>query len=176
MPQGGTAFLIEPLRNWWQATGHPEEQELPMSTHLTHPIRPAGRGLASALTLTLALSPLALSAETVQLSDTLTAPILDVVPRTEAERARIAAATAPTTDFSAPERFEQNPAGAATTRARTDADAFSQFSANIGFEGEMTFKLGNGLFKKLWVSSPVPPRPATDWGRSTMRALASAAT
>ncbi|PJE28515.1 Cytochrome c [Pseudooceanicola marinus] len=125
-----------------------------MSTHLTHPIRPAGRGLASALALTLALSPLALGAETVRLSDTLTAPILDVVPRTEAERARIAAATAPTTDFSAPERFEQNPAGAATTRARTDADAFSQFSANIGFEGEMTFKLGNGLFKKLWVSSP----------------------
>ena len=84
----------------------------------------------------------------------LSAPILDVVPRSEAERARIAAVTRPTTDFSAPEKFEQNPAGAATTRARSDHDAFSQFSANIGFEGEMTFKLGNGLFKKLWVSSP----------------------
>ncbi|TNF21769.1 MAG: c-type cytochrome [Rhodobacteraceae bacterium] len=81
-------------------------------------------------------------------------PHLNVVPRTEAEAARIAGVVAPTDDFSRPEAFETNPAGAATVRARADADAFSLPSANIGFDGELEFKLGNGLFRKLWVSSP----------------------
>ena len=81
-------------------------------------------------------------------------PHLDIVPRTEAEAARIADVTKPPESFDASETFEAMPAGAATVRARTDADAFSLFSANMPFEGEMTFKLGNGLFKKLWVSSP----------------------
>ncbi|MEC7299047.1 MAG: di-heme oxidoredictase family protein [Pseudomonadota bacterium] len=84
----------------------------------------------------------------------LTAPFLKVTPRTADEAARIARVTAPTQDFSAAEKFESNPAGAATVRARTDADAFSQPSGNISFERELDFKLGNGLFKKLWVSSP----------------------
>ncbi|MEC9312369.1 MAG: thiol oxidoreductase, partial [Pseudomonadota bacterium] len=83
----------------------------------------------------------------------LTAPFLTVTPRTADEAARIARVTAPTQDFSAAEKFEANPAGAATVRARTDADAFSQPSGNISFERELDFKLGNGLFKKLWVSS-----------------------
>ncbi|PWK58764.1 di-heme oxidoredictase family protein [Silicimonas algicola] len=74
--------------------------------------------------------------------------------RTNDEAARIAAVTAPATDFSQPEAFEAKPAGAATVRARDDADAFSLPSGNIGFEGELTFKVGNGLFRKLWVSSP----------------------
>jgi CxxC motif-containing protein (DUF1111 family) len=81
-------------------------------------------------------------------------PFLPELPRTAEEVARIAAVTAPATDFTAPEPFEANPAGAATVRARTDAEAFSQFSANMSFERELDFKLGNGLFKKLWVSSP----------------------
>ena len=79
---------------------------------------------------------------------------LNVVPRTQAEAARIAAVTALATDFSAPQRFEGRPAGAATVRALSDANAFSQPSGNITFEDELTFKLGNGLFRKLWVSSP----------------------
>ncbi|RVV97663.1 c-type cytochrome [Mesobaculum littorinae] len=86
--------------------------------------------------------------------DALAEPHLDVIPRTEDETARIADVTAPARDFSAPERFEANQAGAATVRARTDADAFSQSSANMPFESELNFKVGNGLFKKLWVSSP----------------------
>ena len=52
-------------------------------------------------------------------------PQLHLIPRTAAEVARIAAVTRPTTDFSAPERFEDRPAGAASVRARTTADAFS---------------------------------------------------
>ncbi|WGW04279.1 di-heme oxidoreductase family protein [Tropicibacter oceani] len=79
---------------------------------------------------------------------------LNVLPRTQAETARIDAATARATDFTTPEAFEANQGGAATVRARSDADAFSQSSANISFEGELNFKLGNGLFRKLWVSSP----------------------
>ncbi|MBN7784832.1 c-type cytochrome [Ponticoccus gilvus] len=86
-------------------------------------------------------------------------PVLDdlhlpVVPRTADEAARIARVTAAPTDFAAPERFEAKPGGAATVRRRSSADAFSQPSANIGFDGELDFKIGNGLFKKLWVSSP----------------------
>lgn len=79
---------------------------------------------------------------------------LPLLPRSDVEIARIAAITAPTEDFSALERFEAKPAGAATVRARPNADAFSDPSANIGLEGRMTFNLGNGLFTKIWVSAP----------------------
>ncbi|WP_051371971.1 di-heme oxidoredictase family protein [Leisingera aquimarina] len=81
-------------------------------------------------------------------------PHLTPLPRTDAERARINAVAAPATDFSAPEQFEDLPAGAATVRARADDEAFSQHSANLSFEQELEFKLGNGLFKKIWVFSP----------------------
>ncbi|MDK3074596.1 di-heme oxidoredictase family protein [Sedimentitalea sp. JM2-8] len=84
----------------------------------------------------------------------LTRPHLEVVARTAAESGRIAAVTAPAADFSAPEPFEANAGGAATVRARDNTDAFSQPSANMPFERELDFKVGNGLFRKLWVSSP----------------------
>ncbi|WP_187430782.1 hypothetical protein ROLI_020150 [Roseobacter fucihabitans] len=87
-------------------------------------------------------------------ADPLGDPHLSIVPRTEAEQARIAAIIAPTDDFTTSERFEANQGGAATVRARKTADAFSQPSGNISFEKELDFKVGNGLFKKLWVSSP----------------------
>ncbi|WP_025897647.1 di-heme oxidoreductase family protein [Sneathiella glossodoripedis] len=67
---------------------------------------------------------------------------------------RVFAVTKLTSDFSQAERFEAMSGGAATSSRSPDADAFSQFSANLGFEGEEKFKLGNGLFRKLWVSSP----------------------
>ncbi|MEL6172607.1 MAG: thiol oxidoreductase, partial [Pseudomonadota bacterium] len=79
---------------------------------------------------------------------------LPVIPRTEAEKERIAAVIRPTTDFSKPEQFESNPAGAATVRVIDNRNAFSLPSGNISFEKELDFKVGNGLFKKLWVSSP----------------------
>lgn len=79
---------------------------------------------------------------------------LQVVPRTEDEAARVSAVTALATSFYAAQPFEANSAGAATVRAMTNANAFSQPSGNISFEDELTFKVGNGLFRKLWVSSP----------------------
>ncbi|MEL7131537.1 MAG: di-heme oxidoredictase family protein [Pseudomonadota bacterium] len=79
---------------------------------------------------------------------------LNVIPRTAAEAERIERVIQPTTDFSKAEQFEVNPAGAATVRVTDTRNAFSAPSGNISFEKELDFKVGNGLFKKLWVSSP----------------------
>lgn len=50
---------------------------------------------------------------------------------------------------------EEMPGGAATSRESvTDRDAFSHFSHGIGFEGEARFKVGNAIFRKLWVAAP----------------------
>lgn len=73
---------------------------------------------------------------------------------TAEDLARVTAITRPTTDFSRAEPFELMQGGAATSRKRINQDAFSHSSANLTFEEEGTFKLGNGLFRKLWVSSP----------------------
>lgn len=81
-------------------------------------------------------------------------PHLNIIPRTEAEAARVASVTAPATSFDEAQPFEANSAGAATVRAMANANAFSQPSGNITFEDELTFRVGNGLFRKLWVSSP----------------------
>ena len=50
---------------------------------------------------------------------------LAVIPRTPEEAARVAAVTAPATDFSTPEPFEARPGGAATATKPPDANAFS---------------------------------------------------
>ncbi|MDB5506774.1 MAG: thiol oxidoreductase [Devosia sp.] len=68
--------------------------------------------------------------------------------------ARVLRVTAPTTDFSRAEQFEQLPAGAGTVKKLVNRDIFSQSLANITFEQEEQFKLGNALFRKLWVSAP----------------------
>jgi CxxC motif-containing protein (DUF1111 family) len=50
---------------------------------------------------------------------------------------------------------EQNPGGSATTRESIDtADAFSHVSHGITLEGESMFKVGNAIFRKLWVAAP----------------------
>jgi CxxC motif-containing protein (DUF1111 family) len=108
--------------------------------------------LGASLALAQATVPLQPTAEVAP--DPLAAPHLPIVPRTPEEAERIARVTVPTTDFAAPEPFEGLPAGAATVRTRTNADAFSQASANISFDRELDFKVGNGLFRKLWVAAP----------------------
>ena len=53
------------------------------------------------------------------------------------------------------EADEAFPGGTATTNESIDThDAFSHFSHGIGFEGEARFKVGNAIFRKLWVSAP----------------------
>jgi CxxC motif-containing protein (DUF1111 family) len=105
------------------------------------------------LTVALGCAAFALSGQA-QTGWDLTAAHLPIVPRTASEVARIADVTAPATDFSAAEPFEANGGGAATVRARDNADAFSLVSANAPFERQLDFQLGNGLFTKIWVSSP----------------------
>jgi CxxC motif-containing protein (DUF1111 family) len=54
-----------------------------------------------------------------------------------------------------PEPGEDMPGGSATSRESvTNRDAFSHFSHGIGFEGEGKFKVGNAIFRKLWVAAP----------------------
>lgn len=67
---------------------------------------------------------------------------------------RVTDVTRPAGDFSRAEPFEAMSGGAATSRARPDADAFSHFSPNISFAEREQFKLGNALFSKLWVAAP----------------------
>ena len=57
------------------------------------------------------------------------------------------------------------PGGAATSKGSTDnANAFSHFSGNMGFEKELDFKLGNAVFRKAWVSSPASTRSSDGLG------------
>ncbi|WP_244522965.1 di-heme oxidoredictase family protein [Devosia sp. YR412] len=68
--------------------------------------------------------------------------------------ARVQAVTRPTTDFSKAEGSEKRSAGKGTTQFAVNADSFSHFLDNLSFEQEEQFKLGNALFRKIWVSSP----------------------
>ena len=106
---------------------------------------------AAILCLVTALPALPASAQDAQRLDD---RHLTVIPRTEAELLRIQSVLAAPSDFSKPETFEEKPGGAASVRAKLDRDAFSLLSANMPFESEMSFKLGNALFRKTWVASP----------------------
>lgn len=67
---------------------------------------------------------------------------------------RVERIVAPATDFSGPEPFERMQGGAGTSTKLVNRDALSHANANLSFEDEQRFKLGNALFRKLWVSSP----------------------
>lgn len=73
---------------------------------------------------------------------------------TAADLARVRAVTAATADFSKPEKFEQLSAGATTNKKLVNRDSFSAFSANLSFEDQERFNLGNGFFTKVWVPAP----------------------
>jgi CxxC motif-containing protein (DUF1111 family) len=89
---------------------------------------------------------------------------LKVIPRTEAESARVAGITAAPSDFSKAEPFEAKSGGAATVRAMGTADAFSQLSANMAFDEQMAFKLGNALFRKSWIAAPASTKASDGLG------------
>lgn len=75
----------------------------------------------------------------------------DLTPK---DAARVERVTRPTEDFTKAESFELMQGGAGTSTHPVNADSFSHFSTNVTFAEEETFKLGNALFRKLWVSSP----------------------
>ncbi len=64
------------------------------------------------------------------------------------------ASTVPTTDFSKAEPFEALQAAAGTSIEEADRFAFSHFSTNLRHERRMDFRLGNALFRKIWVPAP----------------------
>ncbi|MBB4301271.1 CxxC motif-containing protein (DUF1111 family) [Rhodobium orientis] len=80
------------------------------------------------------------------------------------DAARVAAVIRPTTDFSTAERFEARSAGAGTHMKRVTRMAFSQPLANLSRKDETEFRFGNGLFEKLWVSSPSSTRASDGLG------------
>jgi CxxC motif-containing protein (DUF1111 family) len=77
-----------------------------------------------------------------------------ITPEAALTPERIAALIAPATDFSKAEPFEALQAGATTSVEEPDRLAFSHFSTNLPREKRMDFRLGNALFRKLWVASP----------------------
>ncbi|MEO4001478.1 di-heme oxidoredictase family protein [Mesorhizobium sp. CAU 1732] len=70
------------------------------------------------------------------------------------DSARVEKVTHPTDDFTAPERFEAKQGGAATTGKVGDANALSHPSQNLSFDDQQRFLVGNGLFRKDWVTAP----------------------
>ena len=72
----------------------------------------------------------------------------------DGERARVERVVEPTRDFSRPEPFELMQGGAGTVGKRVNRDIFSHPAANLSFEGRQDFMVGNGLFRKDWVSAP----------------------
>src|SRR5690606_9329942 len=60
---------------------------------------------------------------------------------------------------------EAFPGGQATSRGSTDnTNAFSHSSGNMGFAGELDFKIGNAIFRKLWVSAPASTKSSDGLG------------
>ncbi|WP_442592814.1 di-heme oxidoreductase family protein [Parapusillimonas sp. JC17] len=70
------------------------------------------------------------------------------------ERQRVRRITAPAAQFDRAESFEAMQGGAGTVRKLINPDIFSHPAANLDFEGRQDFMVGNGLFRKDWVSSP----------------------
>lgn len=80
------------------------------------------------------------------------------------DKLKIKSVTALADDFSKAEKFELWPAGAGTSKKHFNADAFSHFLSNLSFEEEQLAKVGNGIFKKIWVSSPASTRASDGLG------------
>ena len=56
------------------------------------------------------------------------------------------------------------PAGDATSTHAPDINAFSHSSTTLPFEKELDFKVGNGIFKKLWVTAPASTKSSDGLG------------
>ena len=70
----------------------------------------------------------------------------------------------PTADFAKSEIGEELSGGAATSQKGINRNAFSHASDNLKFAQEMYFKVGNGFFRRLWVSAPSSTQSADGLG------------
>jgi CxxC motif-containing protein (DUF1111 family) len=75
-------------------------------------------------------------------------------PLTEDPLERLARIVAPTKNFAKAEPYEANQGGGATVRKPVNISIFSNPSGNMAFERQLEFKVGDGIFRKLWISSP----------------------
>ena len=82
----------------------------------------------------------------------------------DADVSRVLSVTKPTADFSKAEPFEAKPGGATTATKLPNRDIFSNHAANLSFEQARDFKLGNALFRKVWVSSPASTQASDGLG------------
>jgi CxxC motif-containing protein (DUF1111 family) len=78
--------------------------------------------------------------------------------------AQPAAAQRPAADFSRPEPSEEASGGDATGRHPLTSSVFSHPSGNLSFERQLDFKVGDGIFRKLWVSAPSSTRSSDGLG------------
>ena len=66
--------------------------------------------------------------------------------------------------FDAPEADEALSGGQATSTRTPNRNAFSHSSANLPFAKELNFKVGNGFFRRLWVTAPASTQAADGLG------------
>jgi len=88
----------------------------------------------------------------------------DTIPRTAEEAARVAAVTAPTGDFTAPEPYEARPGGAQTASAGAARQAFLHGFPGLSDAGARDFIAGQALFEKLWVAAPTATKASDGLG------------
>ncbi len=69
-----------------------------------------------------------------------------------------------TKDFTKPETFEMNSGGAGTVYKTLNRNSFSHNASNIKFEKLINFHIGNGIFRRIWVSSPASTKSADGLG------------
>lgn len=60
----------------------------------------------------------------------------------------------PATQFNKAEKYEIRSGGSGTYNGNYDANSYSHNLSTLSDEEEANFKVGNGLFRRLWVASP----------------------
>jgi CxxC motif-containing protein (DUF1111 family) len=66
--------------------------------------------------------------------------------------------------FSQPAIDEHLSGGSATSLKSINRNSFSHASQNLKFDQELNFKVGNGLFRKIWVSAPASTKASDGLG------------
>jgi len=67
-------------------------------------------------------------------------------------------------NFNSPAIDEHLSGGSATSLKSIDRHSFSHASQNLKFDEELNFKIGNGIFRKIWVSAPASTKASDGLG------------
>lgn len=105
----------------------------------------------------------ALSIEQLRADSVIQVPTqLDTLPLTSTQIAKIDQLIAPIPNRV--ETYEHKAGGASTVQFTGTREAFSQHSANLDYSEQSAFKVGNGIFKKLWVAAPASTQASDGLG------------